>query len=519
MSMSYVLHVWENPVPQSLAEATAIALDAGAERIGQNPGFIVLAGRLTSHFPLEVTHPKGSVWSDERLDGRTEERAWKIGVRRDHVRVISHLVVQANLLGLCVFDRQQGIAWLPGGVVLRSSESAPLRPFKADVGIEDRLSRFEVNAGVQRLARQVFMPHGYVFEEDGDEVRYRLALPDGWICVVPLVWDAHPGFRYSFVFEIRHGRSAEIAALFDDAKPGQPVAGCSAIIHLRDVCPYQAGEFPVESVRRFRSDLEQLAATFNERVVPLLERCRTLEGLERFVNRPSRVRGARDSGTHYAQDIAMAWLVGRPDWDKLAAACVTALDPAQQRERARLERLIEHLQSADRARSDAAPVAVPKAAPSGAQERLAAFSAEYDGSQRAQFASTGLGSADANAAWRRALIVHAVDSAHAPLVLLRDLFVEELACQAGSADDRAPNMHGLTMRLLARGGVTELSLVIKALGAAQLREWAGQHPDMPAAVARDLVAACEHRARSSEYRGAKDAYKALSLVLAPAGAA
>ena len=49
--MSYVVHVWESPCPASLDEASHIAFDLGEDVVGQNPGFLVLAGRLTARFP------------------------------------------------------------------------------------------------------------------------------------------------------------------------------------------------------------------------------------------------------------------------------------------------------------------------------------------------------------------------------------------------------------------------------------------------------------------------------------
>ena len=346
--MSYVLHVWEAPLPQTLAEAAAAALDMGGDRIGQNPGFLVLAGRLASRYPFTPAAPNTSVWSDARLDGRTEERAWQIGVRSNHVRVISYLVVQANRLGLCVFDMQQGIAWLPNGTVLRSFEGPVVRASLPGKGYDDRLTKFEVSGGLRRLTHKMVAPLGYLFEEEPDEVSYRLTLPGGWISVVPLVWDYSPGYRYSFVFEIRHDRVADLVAGFEGATGDAKRGMRSATIHLRDVYPGIDRDFRVGSVRRLQLELESLEPLLRDLVVPLLEQCRTVEGLERFVNRPARVRTARDSGVHFAQDIAMAWLVGRADWETVGADCIAALDETRGADKLKLAQFVEYLRGADR---------------------------------------------------------------------------------------------------------------------------------------------------------------------------
>lgn len=350
--MPHSLHVWEFPLPATVSEAAAAALDMGNEVVGQNPGFIVLARRLASRYPDARLAPGASVWGERALDGVTDRRAWQIAVVRERARVIPFVARQANLLGLCVFDMQLGMAWLPDGTVLKVSPT--MRRRLAGPVRQTRLSRSDVTQELWRMTRGLFAPLGYVFEADGEAPCYRLALPDGWIRVLPLVWDHAPGFRLSFQFEIRHAGSAALAARFHDIRPELQHQVSSAVIHLRDINPGKEYHVDAHGLLRFYLELDELETLFRDRVLPLLEQCRTVAGLERHVNRAGRVRAAGDPGAHYAQDVAMAWLVGRKDWADIGARCLAALDARHVKGHLALERLIAHLHAAAPSRAAAA---------------------------------------------------------------------------------------------------------------------------------------------------------------------
>ncbi len=125
--MSYVIHVWESPCPASFEQAAHIAFDQAQDVVGQNPSFLVLAGRLTARFPCITRAPDG-VWSDGPFDGKTEERVYVLGVSDRHEEVLAHVVECAARLGLTVFDMQSAIAYLPSGQMLAQLPAAPPAP-------------------------------------------------------------------------------------------------------------------------------------------------------------------------------------------------------------------------------------------------------------------------------------------------------------------------------------------------------------------------------------------------------
>jgi len=336
--MSYVLHVWEAPVPDSLAGAARTALEMGGDVVGQNPGFIVLAGRLTSRYPCPGVAPATSVWAGA-VDGKTERRAWTIGIRAEHERVIRFVVRQAIRLGLCVFDMQQGIAVLPDRRVFGTPGPVMAGARLPAPSGGDSLTRAEVHGGMRRLLQKVFAPFGYLRRDSVDGEAYRLVLPHGFIDIGVAIWEHHSSFSFSLFCSIRHARCVDIVEVFEDVAPEYRGRGACAIIHLDDIHPAGIDRIEVDGLLQFYAELSALEAVLRDHLAPLLAQCQSLEGLERHVNRASRIRSPKHSHVHYMDDIVLAWLVGDPEWERISAECSAALPPRAVELRARIERL------------------------------------------------------------------------------------------------------------------------------------------------------------------------------------
>lgn len=346
--MNYVLHVWESPLPATLSGAARAALDMGADIVGHNPGFIILARRLAARYP--ATGAPDCVWTTLPLDGLTERRAWRIGVGSNHERVVGSVIRQANGLGLSVLDMQRGMAWLPGGTVLRMTEgTAP------PAMVNDHLIRAQVHGGLKRLLHAVFASHGYRPRGSADGEGCRLTLPDGFIDIGVAIWDHHARYSFSLFCSVRHGRCADIVEAFDDVTPEHRGQGTCAQLHLGDIHPDGIDRIEVDGARRLHVELDSLGQVLRAHLVPLLEGWRTLEGLERHVNRPARRRDPRQPHVHYMDDIVLAWLVGNPRWEAIGAACLAALPERAGNTRQRIARLIDHLRTTHVAQPSAQP--------------------------------------------------------------------------------------------------------------------------------------------------------------------
>jgi len=131
--MSYVIHIWEEPVPTSLEHASELVgqLIRAPKAAEPNPKYVEAAKRLTAKYPFGEdpgVDPEGEVWSDGPLRPRRGERIWGVGLLSQYVSEVQPFVVSvSNQLGLVVYDMQLGKAYLPDGTVF--SLPAPAGPW------------------------------------------------------------------------------------------------------------------------------------------------------------------------------------------------------------------------------------------------------------------------------------------------------------------------------------------------------------------------------------------------------
>jgi len=107
-----VIHLWEHPLPSSVAEADALLSQLRAQRTGQNPKFERLAKALTNRFPCLADDDgdgEGSVSSDGPPDGHCSSAVLALGVGSGALGMALPVIVQeAASRGLVVYDIQLG---------------------------------------------------------------------------------------------------------------------------------------------------------------------------------------------------------------------------------------------------------------------------------------------------------------------------------------------------------------------------------------------------------------------------
>ena len=122
--MSYVIHIWEEPIPTSLEHAGELIAELirAPKTAEPNPKYVEAAERLTAKYPFEQdlgVDPEGEVWSDGPLMPRRGGRIWGVGLLSQYASEVQPFVVTvANQLGLVVYAMQIGRAYLPDGTVL-----------------------------------------------------------------------------------------------------------------------------------------------------------------------------------------------------------------------------------------------------------------------------------------------------------------------------------------------------------------------------------------------------------------
>ena len=110
--MSYVIHIWEEPIPTSLEHAGELIAELirAPKTAEPNPKYVEAAERLTAKYPFEQdlgVDPEGEVWSDGPLMPRRGDRIWGVGLLSQSASEVQPFVVTvANQLGLVVYDMQ-----------------------------------------------------------------------------------------------------------------------------------------------------------------------------------------------------------------------------------------------------------------------------------------------------------------------------------------------------------------------------------------------------------------------------
>jgi len=127
--MSYVIHIWEEPVPTSLEHASELVgeLIRAPKAAEQNPKYVEAAKRLTAKYPFGEdpgVDPEGEVWSDGPLRPRRGERIWGVGLLSQYVSEVQPFVVSvSNQLVLAGAATPSAILGRPAVAVLEKDRA------------------------------------------------------------------------------------------------------------------------------------------------------------------------------------------------------------------------------------------------------------------------------------------------------------------------------------------------------------------------------------------------------------
>lgn len=106
--MSYVIHIWDQPTPTSLAEAQAVFERLWDQRAALNPKFVELAQRMKAAFP-----EYGDDWDFGSPKDLPNDAVLAVGIH-DMTVFYPRLVDAAVELGLSVYDDSTGECFVPG---------------------------------------------------------------------------------------------------------------------------------------------------------------------------------------------------------------------------------------------------------------------------------------------------------------------------------------------------------------------------------------------------------------------
>ncbi len=314
--VSYVIHIWDQPSPATWAEAQAVWQRLSSRAAPRNPRFAELAQRIQAAWP-----DLADEWTLDAPDGAVDEAVWSLGLDRGLPEAFYPRLIDAALaLGLTVHDEQAGECFVPGPWRLSEAGREPLVWPTAPAAAPALLD-------VQGRARALLLPRlaaqGFELETPpsrGKMVRTVLRRstplgPQG----IEIAWTGDAASHYD----------ATMVCSIEPTLPDPVVRLCGAqsIIGLRildtpQLNGYLHGYVPEQPTgREYRASgkarldalLSALADWLLQELLPILDRCQTLEGfLAHELGEPRHPISVKP----YLANLAVAYCAGVPDLDE-----------------------------------------------------------------------------------------------------------------------------------------------------------------------------------------------------------
>jgi hypothetical protein len=338
--LSYVVHVWETPLPASVAQASELCARLQREATAPNPKYLDLASRLTARFPdidsLDEDDP--GVWTDGPLARNASAAVFAIGVQVHALgEVMPVLFEAAKALGLLVYDDQAATVHLPDGQVLgperaASARSAPPAPVA--------LGRAEVKQAVGAALGPLLTAHGFKPHQGAG---FRLTADSARFDVKIDIEPSGSGHRLG-VATLLTIADREDRPLLRRYYPG----GTDFCLHHARIAVARGLVWPdleahIDCATRVEThaQLDRVtlgwARLFEQAILPLVQRCLTLQGLA------DEMIGNMSAFSQRPFTLVLAAQVGRHDLDDVAKRLSEWLPPHI---RPQLESLLSELRAA-----------------------------------------------------------------------------------------------------------------------------------------------------------------------------
>lgn len=313
--MSYVIHIWDQPTPTSLAEAQAVFERLWDQRAALNPKFVELAQRMKAAFP-----EYGDDWDFGSPKDLPNDAVLAVGIH-DMTVFYPRLVDAAVELGLSVYDDSTGECFVPGSSRLSPEGRGRLAwhipaPVPAKLpDIEDRVRalvhpRLAAHGFRQEIERSSLVTMQTRWLRDPPLGEQRISL--GWKSLMDGAF-----YEARTPAGMRPVLPVELAPLCD---PQHMID-----LHLlnagplqRFVSPLRSGPYDINPVEISKpSQMEEfLAATtdwLEGEVLPVLEQCRTVPGFLAYdLGEPRQAVAIKP----YQANLVLAYWAGEADVER-----------------------------------------------------------------------------------------------------------------------------------------------------------------------------------------------------------
>jgi hypothetical protein len=290
--MSYILHIWERPLPASLAEAGQIHTQLSAEQTVPNPKFVELAKRLTQRHPCITTlddEDTNAVWSDGPLDGITARAVYGLGIQTDFVNSVVPFVVEtANALGLTVYDMQAAEARLPDGSVLTLPGQSPSVFAKTT-----QSEQLESKSQVIQLLLDGLRPlmEGYGFKMEKSNLRFSKKYKECKQCIGLDADPYGPTYQFDILVYVEPKYDGNMMGVVNSHDEQCWAAVSKFRAHAKAPCPEiaapkQHGEwqFKAKTITEVNDAVKIITDYLRVAVMPVLSECASFVGIDQYMN-------------------------------------------------------------------------------------------------------------------------------------------------------------------------------------------------------------------------------------------
>ena len=285
--MSYVIHVWEKPVPSTLEEAWDILGPLVHDSVRQErPKLSALRNALWERYPRDPnTDLEDPVWGDGSLARKHDgSPLLTLGIVNEHLdEVVPFVAKTANALGLVVYDLQYGTAYLPSGAVLGK------RPVPPAVGAPAPFGQREVERHLVAALKPFMKSEGFEWTKLRGFHRFVCPFAGGEHYFVIWTGNAFPCVGIDFLLytyldridsvvasTVSPGKLRAFAGVegsFSDALKKIDLPMANRLLRLHNE------KFVVCSIAEIAPLLGELVPIFKERVLSLMRRCESVRGV------------------------------------------------------------------------------------------------------------------------------------------------------------------------------------------------------------------------------------------------
>jgi len=281
--MTFVIHIWESPIPLAAEEAHRTMVQLREQPVGEHPKLAAFAQALWDSYPRDPdTDENDPVWSDGPVV-RPGPRPpiCTLGIMTSYLGEVLPFVAQtARDMGLVMYDPQTGHVSLPSD---KESVRMPLRGAAEPEELRER----DVEAALVEALTPFMASEGFKWRKT-DQL-FACRFKGGEHDIQPVPGRGRPGVQLDFVFGTHLDVIDEIVnkvAFPGSTYPIEAVRG--ALGHfLRSTDPELASrllrkegaKFLVAAMREVQPLAEALISIFRDRLIPELRRCESVHGV------------------------------------------------------------------------------------------------------------------------------------------------------------------------------------------------------------------------------------------------